>query len=54
MNNSKADEILKEARFARKRNYREYEYFKQKLQELNLDYIIYEAYIKKLAKILEV
>lgn len=54
MSTKKADEILKEARFARKRDYREYEYFKQKLQDLNLDYITYEAYIKKLAKVLEV
>lgn len=49
-----AQMILKEARYGRKRDYREYEYFKQRLQMLNLDYITYEAYIKKLAKVLEV
>ena len=49
-----ANMVLKEARYGRKRDYREYEYFKQRLQSLNLPYIDYEAYIKKLAKVLEV
>lgn len=49
-----ADQILKEARFARKKDWSTYEYFKQRLQNLNLSYVEYETYIHRLTKILEV
>lgn len=50
----RAEQILKEARFARKRDWGTYEYFKSRLQGLNLSWIDYETYIHKLTKILEV
>ena len=49
-----AREILKEARFAKKHDYRTYEYFKQRIYSLNLTYIDQEEAIKQLAKILGV
>lgn len=52
--NNVAENILKEARFARKRDWNTYEYFKQKLQALNLSSVEYETYIHKLTKILGV
>ena len=50
----KVEELLKEARFARKRDYRVYEYFKNKIYDLGLNYIESEQAIRQLAKILEV
>lgn len=49
-----AEVIIKEARFARKRDWGTYEYFKQRLQNLNLSPVEYETYIHKLTKILGV
>ena len=51
---TEAEQILKEARFARKHDWGTYEYFKNKFQGLNLPYTEYETYIHKLTKILEV
>lgn len=50
----RVEDILKEARFARKRDYHVYEYFKNKIYDLGLSYIDAQSAIAKLAKILEV
>ena len=52
--NEKAREIIKEARFAKKRDYRTYEYFKHKIYDLCLPYIDQEEALKQIAKILRV
>lgn len=51
---SQADQIIKQARFGRKHDYREYEYFKMQLENLALPYSLYESYTHKLIKVLEV
>lgn len=50
----KAREIIKEARYARKHDYRTYEYFKNRIYDLGLTYIDQEEAIKQIAKILGV
>lgn len=49
-----ANQIIKEARFARKGDYRTYETFKRKLENLCLPYAVYSSCIMELAKILGV
>ena len=49
-----ASQIMKEARFARKGDYRTYETFKRKLENLCLPYAVYSSCIMELAKILGV
>lgn len=46
--------ILKEARFARKGDYRTYENFKQRIEELDLSYEMYSQAIHSLAQILRI
>lgn len=46
--------ILKEARFARKGDYRTYETFKRKLENLSLPYAVYASCVQELARILNV
>ena len=51
---NEVQEILKEARYAKKHDYRTYEYFKLKIYNLNLPYIQQESAIHQLIKILGV
>ena len=46
--------ILKEARFARKGDYRTYENFKQRIEDLDLSYEMYSQAIHSLARILRI
>lgn len=52
--NVHVENILKEARFARKHDYHTYEYYKNKIYDLGLSYIDAQSAVIELAKILEV
>ena len=49
-----AYEILKEARFARKGDYRTYERYKDRIKDIGLSWAEYDNVIRQLSKILKI